>query len=330
LGIRYVFGIWYLKIVGHERNSYEGEKAMTTNNPQYLIPNTRLLITGATRLTGVIGWPVGHSLSPAMHNAAFAALGLDYVYVPLPVPPTRIGEAVRGLVALGFAGANVTVPHKPAVLPLMDDLTPIARALAAVNTIIVRPDGSLLGDNTDGYGFMADLQSQIANRKSQIEQVLVLGAGGAARAIVYALAEAGTTIAGVNRTPARAAELCQTVRRALPAAVVSAHPFPDALPELAARADLIVNATSLGLHGDADALPWNPAVPFRADQVVYDLIYNVETPLLKLAAAGGAQVIDGLGMLVHQGARSFELWTGQKAPVDVMFEALRRETGNRY
>jgi len=363
-----------------------------------------------------------------MHNAAFAALGLNYVYVPLPVPPDRIGDAVRGLVALGFAGANVTVPHKSAVLPLMDDLTPIARAVAAVNTVVVRPDGSLLGDNTDGYGFMADLRghgveigqrmesanqrvsesanqrvsesanqrvsesanqrvsesasqrigesasqrvSESANRRvsesanqrvsesanqrvsesanqrvsesmsqqtslchrvtvspchpvtlSPCHRVILLGAGGAARAVAYALTEAGATVAVCNRTLSRANELCQTIRRALPDAAITAHPFPDGLPELAEAADLIVDATSLGLHGDADPLPWDPTVPFRADQVVYDLIYNVETPLLKLAAAGGAQAIAGLGMLVHQGARSFELWTGRAAPVDVMFAAV--------
>ncbi len=323
-----------------------------------------------------------------MHNAAFAALGLNYVYVPLPVPPDRIGDAVRGLVALGFAGANVTVPHKSAVLPLMDDLTPIARAVAAVNTVVVRPDGSLLGDNTDGYGFMADLRghgveigqrmesanqrvsesanqrvsesanqrvSESANQRvgesanqrvsesmsqqtslchrvtvspchpvtlSPCHRVILLGAGGAARAVAYALTEAGATVAVCNRTLSRANELCQTIRRALPDAAITAHPFPDGLPELAEAADLIVDATSLGLHGDADPLPWDPTVPFRADQVVYDLIYNVETPLLKLAAAGGAQAIAGLGMLVHQGARSFELWTGRAAPVDVMFAAV--------
>ena len=117
-------------------------------------------ITGSTRLVGVIGWPVSHSRSPQMHNAAYAALGLDWAYVPLPVAPERVGDAVRGLVALGFAGANVTVPHKQAVIPYLDELTPVARAIGAVNTIVVRPDGSLLGDSTDGAGFMADLRAQ--------------------------------------------------------------------------------------------------------------------------------------------------------------------------
>jgi shikimate dehydrogenase len=261
-----------------------------------------------------------------MHNAAFAALGLDWAYVPLPVPPERLGDAVRGLAALGFAGANVTVPHKQAVTPFLDELTPVARAVGAVNTIVVRPDGSLLGDNTDAAGFMADLRTQTANCKSQIAQALVIGAGGAARAVVYALAEAGATVAIANRTLDNAEALCRSIAAALPHAAsrLSAHPFPDALAGLAARADLIINTTSLGLHAD-DPLPWDASVPFRPDQVVYDLIYNRPTELLALARAQGATALDGLGMLVHQGARSAALWTGKNADelAHLMREGLR-------
>ena len=143
-----------------------------------------------------------------------------------------------------------------------------------------------------------------------VTHALVIGAGGAARAVVYALAEAGASVAIVNRTPESAEELCRIIGRALPGADMSAHLLPDALPSLAAEADLIVNTTSLGLHGDADPLPWDAAIPFRPEQVVYDLIYNVRTPFLKLAEAAGAHAIDGLGMLVYQGARSAALWTG--------------------
>jgi len=283
-----------------------------------------------------------------MHNAAFAALGLDWVYVPLAVPPERLADAVRGLRALGFVGSNATVPHKPALARLMDELTPAAAAIGSVNTVVIRPDGSLLGDSTDGYGFLTDLRAhgvriggtasrqvgeavdrQVAEAEGRpaeevvCRRALVIGAGGAARAVVFALAEAGATVAIANRTVASAEELCRMVTAALPAAGVSAHPFPAALARLAADADLIVNTTSLGLHGDADPLPWDPAVPFRRDQVVYDLIYNVRTPFLRMAEAAGARAIGGLGMLVHQGARSFELWTGQPAPVEVMYAALR-------
>lgn len=276
-------------------------------------------IRGTTRLTGVFGWPVSHTLSPRMHNAAFAALGLDWAYLPLPVPPERVGDAVRGLPALGFAGANVTVPHKQAVLPFVDELTPIARAVGAVNTLIVRPDGSILGHSTDGAGFLADLASHHVSPR----RVLLLGAGGAARAVAFALVERGVRVMVAARSPAQAESLCSSVAAALPEAAgrLSRHPFPNALPALATEADLIVNATSLGLH-EGDALPWHPDATLHAGQVVYDLIYNRPTPLLARAEAAGAAAIGGLGMLVHQGAAAFELWTGLPAPVEVMAQAL--------
>ena len=303
-------------------------------------------ISGTTRLAGVMGWPVEHSLSPRMQNAAFAALGLDWVYVPFPVPPERLADAVRGLVALGFAGCNATVPHKPGLVPLMDELTPIAAAIDSVNTIVIRPDGSLLGDSTDAYGFLMDLwvhgveigdqgsgirgqgaengsqPSHISSRlvtqssshlitRSPIHHALVIGAGGAARAVVYALAEAAREC-GDRQSDAGECRGVVSDRRAGAAERpdVSAHLLPDACRCLAAEADLIVNTTSLGLHGDADPLPWDADVPFRQEQVVYDLIYNVRTPFLKLAEVAGAGTIDGLGMLVYQGARSTALWTG--------------------
>ncbi len=274
------------------------------------------MISGSTRLVGVMGWPVSHSRSPRMHNAAFAALGLDWAYVPLSVPPERVCEAVAGLRALGFAGANVTVPHKQAVMPLMDELTPTARAAGAVNTIVVRPDGTLTGDTTDGYGFLKDLEEHAV---VQPANVLVIGSGGAARSVVYALAESGSRITACARDAARAAGLCADIARALPATAsrVSPAQFPVDLARLAPQAALIVNATSLGLH-ESEPLPWDKNVPFRPDQVAYDLIYNRQTEFLKLAHSQGAQAIDGLGMLVHQGARAFELWTGLAAPVEVM------------
>jgi shikimate dehydrogenase len=268
-------------------------------------------ITGRTRLVGVIGWPCAHTLSPRMHNAAYIALGLDMVYVPLPVPPDRVGEAVRGLAALGFAGANVTVPHKSAVLPYLAELTPIAAALGAANTLTVRPDGSLAGDNTDAHGFMADLRAH-GFEPGPGTRALVVGAGGAARSVVYGLAEAGATVAVANRTLERAEELCQLVARALPTAEthLSAHPFPVGLARFARDADLVVNATSLGLHGTDDPLPWDGAVSLHPGQLVYDLIYG-DTPFLALARSQGARAVDGLGMLVRQGARAAALWTGQ-------------------
>jgi shikimate dehydrogenase len=247
-----------------------------------------------------------------MHNAAFDALGLrDYVYLALPVEPDRLEMFVRGLPASGFVGANVTVPYKAAVLPLVDELTPVARAVGAVNTLVVRPDGTMLGHNTDGAGFMADLRAHgieagcehlrptVSGAASlaperECDSALVIGAGGAARSVVYALAEAGATVAVVNRTLSRADELCEAIARDRPAS--------------AGRMD--------------DPIPWDPAVPFRPGQVVYDLVYGSPTPLLRLAASEGARAIGGLGMLVYQGALAFELWTGQLAPIEVMFEAI--------
>lgn len=281
------------------------------------------MISGSTRVVGVIGWPVSHSRSPVMHNAAFAALGLDWAYVPLPVEPGRVGDALRGLRALGFRGANVTVPHKQAVIAYLDALTDAAQAVGAVNTIVVRDDGSLLGDTTDGYGFLADLAERGARAGGR---TVVIGAGGAARSVVFALASVGGEVAVCARDTVKAEEVCRAVVAAHLGARVSAHRFPDALPALtqgALRPDLIVNATSLGLH-EGDPLPWTEAAELGRGQVAYDLIYNRETEWLQLARERGATAIDGLGMLVHQGARAFELWTGARAPVDVMRTAAEK------
>lgn len=276
----------------------------------------QLPIDGATRLVGLMGWPISHSHSPAMHNAAFAALGLPWVYLPLPVQPGRAADAVRGLAALGFAGVNVTMPHKPAVMPHLHEVTAAARAVGAVNTIIVREDGSLLGDTTDGCGFMADLAEHGVELTGP---ALVIGAGGAARSVTYALAQVGMAVAVCGLETDQAQNLCQVTTGALslPAGRLTAHTYPDALPELAPAARLIINATSVGMR-EGDPAPWDPSVSFRPDQVVYDLVYHRPTAFLARAAADGARTINGLGMLVHQGARSFELWTGQPAPVDIM------------
>lgn len=278
-------------------------------------------ISGKTNLVGVMGWPVSHSVSPAMHNAAFAALGLDWGYVPLPIstePAARIGEAVRGLRALGLRGANVTVPHKQAVIPYLDWLTPAAQAIGAVNTIRVEADGKLSGDNTDARGFVADLRDHgvaLAGKRA-----LVLGAGGSARAIVYGLAEAGClSITVLNRTVDKAQELAQEIRDVFPFCRLSGHAMPDEIAILTQEAHLIVNCTSLGMTPNVEGLPWAEGVAFRPDQVVYDLVYNPpQTRLLAKAAADGAQAIGGLGMLIWQGAIAFERWTGQLPPVDVM------------
>ena len=278
-------------------------------------------ISGTTQIVGLIGWPVSHSVSPAMHNAAFDALGLDWRYIPLPVEASRPGEvrrAVLGLRALGMKGANVTVPHKAAVMPHLDRLSAAARAMGAVNLISVQADGTLHGDNADAPGFIADLRDHGVDPGNV--HALVLGAGGSARAVVYGLANAGAaSITIVNRTLSRAEALVEHLQSHCQACRLEARLFPDDLAGVANRADLVVNCTSLGMTPHVEGLPWDPDLPFRSDQVVYDLVYNPpRTRLLQKAEEEGAQAIGGLGMLIWQGAIAFERWTGQAAPVAVM------------
>lgn len=283
-------------------------------------------ISGRTRVCGIVGWPVEHSFSPAMHNAAFAALELDYVYVPFPVPPSNLPGAVTAVRDLGLAGVNVTIPHKTAVLPLLDELSREARLTGAVNTIVNR-SGRLIGDNTDGKGF---LRSLVENAKflPSGKTALILGAGGAARALAIELALAGAKkLVITNRSQERAAELAGfiTEKTGVKAEIV---PWPagrfETIPgEALLEADLVVQATPLGMYpNDVSAVPL-PFELFRPGQVACDLVYNpVETIFLKRAARAGATVVDGLGMLLYQGALSFEMWTGVAAPLEVMRDAL--------
>lgn len=277
-------------------------------------------ITAHTRLVGLIGWPVGHSISPVMHNAAFARLGMDWRYVALPVsahPSERVGEAVLGVRALGLKGANVTVPHKQAVLPFLDSLTPAARAIGAVNTILV-VDDELIGDNTDALGFIADLHEQGVAVTGM--SALVLGAGGSARAVVYGLADAGAkAITVLNRSRDRAQILAGEMAEFFPACVFRTGALPEGIPDANADADLVVNCTSVGMTPYAEEMPWDEETEFAPEQVVYDLIYRpAVTRLLQMAAADGAAPIGGLGMLIWQGALAFQRWTGQEPPVEIM------------
>jgi shikimate dehydrogenase len=280
------------------------------------------MISGKTRLVGVIGWPVAHSMSPAMHNAAFAALDLDWCYVALPVEPERVGEAVRGLPALGFAGANVTVPHKQTVMAYLDRVSPAAQAIGAVNTIAIRA-GRLLGDNTDWLGFLVSLREEGVEPASR--RCAVLGAGGAARAVVYALASVGATVAVYNRTATRAESLVGDLAASLPGAALRTRPLA-ALGEIGAEAELLVNTTSVGMWPETGASPWPAALPLSPHLTVCDLVYNPpQTLLLAQAQAAGARAIGGLGMLVQQGAAAFEIWTGCRPPAEVMRQAALRQ-----
>jgi shikimate dehydrogenase len=292
------------------------------------------MIDGHTQLVGLIGWPVEHSLSPVMHNAAFDALGLNWCYVPLPVPPGQVEAAVHGLAALGFRGANVTVPHKQAVMPALDSIAPNARALGAVNALVIErgAGGSSVigGYNTDAEGFVGALREG-GFEPEDGGNTVVVGAGGAARAVVFGLLDSGNgQIVVLNRTLDRAQALVSDLGsrhewssrlRALPLT-------PETLVESASAADLLVNATIIGMWPQVDDSVWPNGVPIPSGLTVFDLVYNpLQTRLLRQAGESGARPISGLRMLVRQGALALEMWTGESAPVEVMRVACERASG---
>lgn len=262
----------------------------------------KIEIRGTTRVAGLMGWPVRHSRSPQLHGYWLAEHGIDGAYVPLPVEPTRLETALRALPALGFIGVNITVPHKASALSLVDRVNPIARRAGAVNTVVVQPDGTLEGRNTDAFGFLAALE-QDAPQWQADRPAVVLGAGGSARAVIVALIDAGLTeIRVINRTRAKAEalqELGPSVR------VIEWDKRSAALD----GAGLVVNTTTLGMAGqpalelDLRALP--------GDAVVNDIVYSpLETPLLSTARGRGNPVVDGLGMLLHQARPAFHAFFG--------------------
>jgi shikimate dehydrogenase len=270
----------------------------------------KMNITGKTRITGLFGYPVEHTLSPAMHNAAFEHLGLDYCYVPFLVHPASLGRAVESIRALSLAGVNVTVPHKEAVIPMLDEVNEEASFIGAVNTIVHR-EGRLTGYNTDGRGFMRSLEENgimIAGKK-----VLLAGAGGASRAVGYYLSEKAGSLDIYDIDEKKLEKLASDLSRI--------RGNVSALPRIENQAgfDIIVNATPLGLKKD-DPPPVDLEALLPA-QTVCDLIYK-RTRLLDLAAQKGCRTMDGLGMLLWQGVLAFELWTSVPPPADVMRSAL--------
>lgn len=271
-------------------------------------------IDGETGLLGVIGDPVHHSLSPAMHNLACAALGLNCRYLPFHVTPENLKKAVQGLRAIGVKGFNATIPHKEKLVPLMDALDPVAEQIGAVNTVVVETDGRMTGYNTDAYGFMTALREVFSDPLEPFP-VVVLGAGGAARGVLAGLAQLGArSICLVNRTVARAEALAGRFQTLFPAVEITPRPWSfAALPLPACR--LLINTTSLGLAGEGAGEVELSRLPESA--LVYDIVYSpTVTPLMAMARSRGLQAENGLGMLIHQGARAFELWTGQKMPVE--------------
>jgi shikimate dehydrogenase len=254
-------------------------------------------------LAGVLGDPVGHSRSPAIHNAAFEALGLDWRYVKLPVAAEAFAETVRALPASGYRGANVTIPHKEAALALADQAGDAARAIGAANTLTFA-DGAIHADNTDAAGLLAALP-----REPRGMTALVLGAGGAGRATAWALREAGAEVSVWNRTPERASALADEL------GVVAV--------EAPVAAELVVNATSVGLRA-GDSIEELPVAWIDPPQLAVELVYgDHETPFRAWAEAAGAEIVEGLEVLVRQGALSFERWTGREPPLDAMRRAAR-------
>jgi shikimate dehydrogenase len=257
----------------------------------------------------VLGYPIGFSRSPAIHNAAFSALGMDreWSYEAIEVAPDQFEERVRAMPGEGFVGANVTVPHKGSALLVSERRSGVAREIGAANTLVFE-EGEIRADNTDAQGLMESLPESAAGRRA-----LVLGAGGAARAVVWALTRDGADVSVWNRTPERAKQICAEL-----GGRVDSDPGPGDY-------DLIVNSTSVGLHGEDpfEELPLSRDW-FGYSQVVVDLVYgHGESKLLQVAGEAGAEVIDGLEVLIRQGAAAFRIWTGVEPPIDVMREAAR-------
>ncbi|OWY68767.1 shikimate dehydrogenase [cyanobacterium TDX16] len=310
------------------------------------------MITGKTKLLGVIGHPVEHSLSPAMHNAAIAHLGLDYVYLPLPVKPEDLAAALQGFAAIGLVGFNATIPHKQVILPFLSEVSPVAQAVGAVNTVW-RTDEGWAGTNTDVEGFLAPLlekskvmeKSKVKSQKSKVESnssttnyqlpttnypqtAVILGNGGAARAVVAGCSQLGCAeICVVGRNEVKLQEFYTSWGNSQVQANLQVYTW-DKLPDLIARADLLVNTTPIGMYPHVDRSPLSLAemAVLKQGAIAYDLIYTPRPTLfLKQAQQQGAMTIDGLEMLVQQGAAALKIWLQQPVPVEIMRQALQQQ-----
>jgi shikimate dehydrogenase len=282
-------------------------------------PRPAIHIRGTTGVVAILGDPVEHSRSPAIHNAAFAELGLDFVYVALRVRPPDLRRAMLGVRALGVAGLNVTVPHKEAIVPLVDRLSPAARAIGAVNTV-VRRGPRLEGHNTDAEGFRRAVAA--LGFRSARKRAVLLGAGGSARAVAWALAEGGIrSLTILNRRIDRARRLARMIRRHGGLQIETGALNAASRSEVVARADLIVNCTSLGLDGTG--IPPVAIAATPKDCIFYDVVYGAgTTPLVRAARRQGRQAADGLGMLLEQAGLAFRLWTGREPPLEAMRKAI--------
>ncbi|MEH1841944.1 MAG: shikimate dehydrogenase [Nostoc sp.] len=286
------------------------------------------LITGKTKLLGVIGYPVEHSLSPVMHNAVIAHLGLDYVYLPFPIAPQNLEVAIAGFAAIDVVGFNVTIPHKQAIMPLLSEITPIAQTIGAVNTVS-RQNNQWVGTNTDIEGFIAPLQTTYKQDWSQ-KVAVILGNGGAARAVIAGCQQLGfAKIHVVGRNVQRLQEFGNSWNNSFISENLQVHQWEE-LPKLILEANLLVNTTPIGMYPKVDESPLSveEIANLPKGAIAYDLIYIPKPTLfLEQAEKQGAIAIDGLEMLVQQGVAALKIWLQQEIPVEVMRQALREHLG---
>ena len=280
------------------------------------------MISGGLKLIALIGDPVEHSLSPAMHNAALGTLGLNYVYLALRVPQAALADAVSGARTLNMAGMNVTHPHKINILGLLDELDESASMVGAVNTV-KNDGGRLVGYNTDGAGAVRALESEVG--KLAGHKALLLGAGGAARAIAFSLVRKGVKLTIANRTASKALELAAAIKRGVGVDVEQVGIRRKELTKATKQVDILINATTIGMYPNINRTLVTAGMMHR-ELIVNDIVYEpLQTRLLREAKKAGARTVTGLGMLVHQGALSFEIWADKRAPVRVMAAAAKRE-----
>ncbi len=277
------------------------------------------MISGKTKVCGVIGDPIEHTMSPVMHNAAFKKLGLDYVYLAFPVKQEELGQAIEGMRALNIRGLSITIPHKVTVSPFLDELDTLADKIGAINTI-VNSNGVLKGYNTDATGFLQALLERGIEPKEK--RVVILGAGGASRAISFTLAERGASLVILNRTWDKAEVCANRISEIFQSEATALKLNRENLATSLSQADILVNATSVGMSPNINETPVTSNL-LKPSLIVFDIVYNpIKTRLQREAEVAGATVISGLDMLVWQGALAFEKWTGLKAPLELMREEV--------
>jgi len=283
-------------------------------------------ICGRTKVCGVVGDPIEHSLSPIMHNAAFERLNLDFVYVAFRVRADEIKDATVGMKGLGIHGLNVTMPHKGTVMKYLDEIDSIARSIGAVNTIL-NDDRRLIGYNTDGIGALKSLRENGINLDGK--KLLLLGAGGAGKAIAFCIAQEVYELVILNRTAQKAKKVAKFLRKKFNKKITAGTLSAELIRKEISDANILINATSVGMHPNTNSSLVDP-IWLKPELCVMDIIYNpIVTQLVKDAKSAGARVISGIDMFIHQGAASFEIWTNHPAPVEIMKQAILNELSQR-